>query len=117
MSEKYRLMNEFPLEELESRVIKGDFTKEDYDEVKYMFIAPGVDVEGYVETQIIAEGFRWNGEGRLVPNYQNITSRISLSPEAQEALRQKKIETGKHPEEIMEEIIYEGLGLTKAEDS
>ena len=114
MSKAEHLTKKFTQEIIESRVLVGDFTREDYDDLGASLLpVPDFTVGHYIRSQIDAGAFRWDKEGRLVPNYEGILEKLYLSSEQQEALRLKVVATGKQPADIIDEIIQEGLGLNE----
>lgn len=50
---------------------------------------------------------------RIVPGYKDIPGNIELNNDEQEALRKRVLAEGRDPEQILKEIIRNGLGLTE----
>lgn len=58
--ESYRKME---LSEIWKRISRQGLSKADYEEVKGVFLAPGISVAEFVETEIALETLVWVGEG------------------------------------------------------
>ena len=98
---------------LEQRVIGGKLTRDTINAVKDKPLAPDVTIGSLVETNIATGRWKYNEDGNLVIDYENVTSRLSLNEEEQEALRIKVLTSKKMPEDILKRIIRDGLGITE----
>ena len=114
---KYMTNPEIPrsdtLRNLERRMIWGQLSREMIDAVKDKPLAPDVTIGSHVETNIATGRWKYNEDGNLVIDYENIASRLSLNDEEQEALKIKVITSGERPENILKKIIRDGLGIVE----
>lgn len=85
----------------------GEMTRERFDEIKDLALAPGWTVGELMKASIDMGSLKWTKDKSLLifPNYSN----IDLDPDAEvaEKIRKKVQETGQQPATLIAELIRE----------